>query len=140
MQKIITTLVAVVAVVAVTAAGVFLIFTPASGNSPTPKTVNITESSNGTTLSLHIGDQVRISLLENPSTGYQWNFSIPAGFSVIEDQYSAPDGNGMVGQAGTHTFLLKANQKGTFPLSWIYKRSWETTASDQPFVVTFIVE
>ncbi|MDD1678836.1 MAG: protease inhibitor I42 family protein [Methanomicrobiales archaeon] len=140
MQKFIAALGAVAAILIVIVVGVTFVLSPVSGSSPAARTVNLTENANGTTVSIHIGDELRITLGENPSTGYGWNYTVPEAFSVTMDRYTAPEGSGMVGQSGSHTWLLKAEQKGTYEITWMYKRSWESTASDRPFTIKVVIE
>jgi inhibitor of cysteine peptidase len=135
MQKLITVLGVLVAVLLIIV-GVTFVLAPASGSLPASHIVNLTENATGTTITIHVGDEIQINLQENPSTGYQWNYSVPDAFSVTEDKYIAMEGSGLVGQSGTHVWLLKAEKKGKYELNWIYKRSWESTASDRPFNVT----
>jgi len=139
MKKIITALGAVAGVIIIIAVGVTFILSPVSGSPPTSRMINLTERATGTTISLQVGDELHIQLEENPSTGYQWNYTIPDAFSVPEDKFSMPEGSGIPGQGGIHTWILKAEQKGTYELNWIYKRSWESTASDRPFTLTVVI-
>ena len=140
MQKITATIMAIGALIVVIAVGITFFLAPVSG-SPLPlKTVNLTESANGTTIRLHVGDEIHIVLDENPTTGYQWDSPVPQAFTVIEDRFNPPEGSPMMGQGGIHTWVLKAVQKGTYGIHWMYKRSWESSESDRPFIVQVIIE
>jgi predicted secreted protein len=138
MEKFTSALVAIAAIFILLAAGITILLAPASGRLPAPEILNLTESANGTTVQVATGDEIRITLEENPSTGYQWIYTVPQAFTVLEDRYTQPD-SGILGQKGMHTWTLKAEQKGTWHISWIYKRSWESGATDRPFTVEIVV-
>ena len=60
-------------------------------------TINADKSYDGRTLTLHIGDGVRLSLAENPTTGYRWNLVTVEGLEQVESTF---EGGGVPGAAG----------------------------------------
>lgn len=99
------------------------------------------ETANGTTVDITKGGIAAITLAENPTTGYQWNATIPAGLTVLNDTYIEDEhAAGMVGVGGTHLWLLRADETGDQTFSAVYMRSWENvSASDETFSLTFSV-
>jgi predicted secreted protein len=76
-----------------------------------------------------VGDTIRLSLPENPSTGYSWQMTTSDGIEKIGDNYV--QGNAgmplrpIVGAGGTHEYVYKATKPGAQTISGIYKRPWE---------------
>jgi inhibitor of cysteine peptidase len=97
--------------------------------------------SNGTTVRAQPGDNLTISLAENPTTGYSWNVTTTGGLAITKDEYVLSDASGnLVGSGGIHTWYLTAGQAATQKFTAIYKRPWEqTTGNEMMFVMTFTV-
>ena len=61
---------------------------------------------------LHVGDIVRVTLAENPTTGYRWNFSAGSertdALQILQDRYESPNTN-LVGAGGKRIITLRVN-------------------------------
>jgi inhibitor of cysteine peptidase len=113
-----------------------------SGCKRTSLTINADKSYDGRTLTLHVGDGVNLSLAENPTTGYRWEFSAkPEPVCVIvSDAYVANTG-GAIGGGGVRSWVFHAVDKGTAKVSLGYRRPWEKdVAPAQTFALTIVVK
>ncbi len=94
-------------------------------------------------ITLSIGESTSISLKENPTTGYSWQFFLtPENQNVISDiseNYIAPN-NGLAGAGGIKEYKFKAANAGQLTIDAYYFRPWEKldkqTADHKVFVVT----
>jgi len=103
--------------------------------------INADKSYDGRTINSRVGDGVKLSLEENPTTGYRWEFlSRPEPNCVIvTDEYVA-NANGLAGSGGVHNWDFRAVDKGTCAVSLIYQRPWEKdSAPPQKFALTMVV-
>jgi inhibitor of cysteine peptidase len=102
--------------------------------------LQLTRSNHDKTVSAAAGDDVTITLDENPTTGYRW-FIENSNPDVIEVKSSdfAP-GAGGSGAGGTRQITLVLQKPGTARLELNSRRDWEapSSASDR-FAVTFVV-
>ncbi|MBI4673171.1 MAG: protease inhibitor I42 family protein [Chloroflexi bacterium] len=106
----------------------------------------LTETDNGSKLTLHVGDVLNLALDSNPSTGYSWHLTqndeqvlLPLG----EPQFTLGNQTPMPGAGGTETFQFKAVGKGQTTLTLVYMRPWEKDTTPTPqntFSVTVTVE
>jgi inhibitor of cysteine peptidase len=106
-------------------------------------TINADKSYSGRTIDLSIGDGVKVSLAENPSTGYKWEFvSRPEPICVIAtNAYVANTAIGTVGAGGMHDWDFRAVDKGTTTVSLAYRRPWEKDVQPvQMFTLTLVVK
>jgi len=79
-----------------------------------------------------VGQELKIELASNPTTGYRWvlrNKANLQGLTFVGDSYkqkaSIP---GMVGVGGVQTIRLRGQREGEEKLQFIYVRSWEVGA------------
>jgi predicted secreted protein len=111
---------------------------------PAPLVLDATD--NGSSITLAVGDTVRIVLKGNPTTGFGWAADISGDDAVIVQQVGepiyVPDAvpAGIVGAGGTYTFTFKALAPGEATLRLIYERSWEDVPPLETFAVTVKVE
>ena len=102
------------------------------------------ERDNGKTFTVHIGEKHTISLFENPTTGYSWQFFVsPENQQVISDVkeiYVAPDTN-LTGAGGVKKYTFTIRRKGTATVTGYYRRLWEKPddINDQKVTFTFNV-
>ena len=95
----------------------------------------VTQSQNGETIALPKGESLTIELPGNPTTGYEWTVAqLDPAFLRLADSTYAPDSSA-IGSGGTYTFRFETLQPGATTLALAYRRSWETTASDQSFSI-----
>ncbi|HMA05785.1 MAG TPA: protease inhibitor I42 family protein, partial [Methanomicrobiales archaeon] len=84
-----------------------------------------TEADTGKAVQESRGGTFAIRLPENPSTGYSWNLSLPAGITLARDEYIPPQTAGQtVGRGGTRSFTLVADKTGTGNITTEYRRPW----------------
>jgi predicted secreted protein len=81
------------------------------------------------TTEMAVGDQVKVTLCSNPTTGFSWQepeISNAAAVSLADKSFGAPvAGNGqVVGAAGTDYITLKATAKGTSTVVLRYSQPW----------------
>lgn len=90
------------------------------------------EKDNGSSVTVAINGSFIVQLRENPTTGYMWNVTVTKGLAITNDGYQmdsqAPN---MTGVGGTHSWNMKAVQKGNQTFSGIYKRPWENTTGNE---------
>ena len=90
----------------------------------------LTQADNGRTIQAHTGDQIIISLDENPSTGFLWAID-KTDNSMLTQQSSdfTPMPGGALGSGGTRVFTFVAKNAGTVNLQLKYWRSFEGDSS-----------
>ena len=81
------------------------------------------------TTEMSVGDQVKVTLCSNPTTGFSWQepeISDTAAVSLADKSFGAPvTGNAnVVGAAGTDYITLKATAKGTSTVVLRYSQPW----------------
>jgi inhibitor of cysteine peptidase len=106
----------------------------------------LTSADNGESITLAVGDILKVELASNPSTGYSWHIAANTDdvlAPVGEPQFSLGSQTPMPGAGGTETFTFKAVAAGESTLTLIYNRPWETDVTPTPddtFTVTVTVE
>jgi len=94
------------------------------------------------TIRVAVGQQFKIILESNPTTGYAWQFRQPIDstlLTLLEKQYVAkPNPNKLVGRGGHDHWLFEAAVQGTTSVSLQYLRPWDTTSVEQ--TLDFTVE
>lgn len=95
-------------------------------------------SDDGQNVSIKKGEALRLSLPENPSTGYSWNLSLSDGLYLVSDQYTSDDtSDRLVGAGGTHSWDIRATGIGPQQITGVYRRPWESTAvPEKTFALT----
>lgn len=112
------------------------------GCSRSSMTITADKSYDGRTINLRVGDGVKLTLDENPTTGYKWEFlSRPEpGCVIVTDAYVANTSVGLMGAGGVHNWEFRAVDKGTATVRLGYRRPWEKdTAPVQTFALTLVV-
>jgi predicted secreted protein len=100
----------------------------------------------GSTITLAVGDTIKVVLEGNPTTGYGWTAALtPADSGIIQqvgEPTYVPDSvpSGIVGAGGTYTFTFKALAVGQVSLKLAYARPWESVPPLQTFAVTVNVK
>jgi inhibitor of cysteine peptidase len=91
--------------------------------------LDLTEEDNGREVSVRLGDEVRVSLKENPTTGYLWALaSMLEGVLKLEESLFSAQSIG-VGGGGTRRFLFRAIVPGRITLELRLLRPWESNVS-----------
>lgn len=84
-----------------------------------------------TLLVMKVGETLKFSVTENPSTGYQWQLVQPLKIFKTEESFLTHDvAEGAVGIGGTKIFKFKAEKPGQDLIELVHVRSWES--SKQP--------
>ena len=83
------------------------------------------EHLNGNKIELHPGEEFKIILHENPTTGFHWK-PISIGEPVCTLLDNSFDVNGITpGNRGSHSWHFQAVQEGLGKIEIVYRRSWE---------------
>jgi predicted secreted protein len=115
-------------------------------DSPIPEVVNVTETDNGSQVSLGLGQELVVRLGANPSTGYRWQVdeveeSILKQVGMAQYTPAEPGSSPLPGQAGQETMHFKAMGAGQTRLVLAYRRPWEGDAvAEKTFTLQLIVE
>lgn len=108
----------------------------------TALTINADKSYDGRSIELRVGDGVQLSLTENPTTGYRWEFvTKPEPYCVVVSDAYVADSNGAIGTGGAHKWVFRAVSPGSRTLSLAYRRPWEKdTPPAETFKLTLVVK
>ncbi|MCE5254403.1 MAG: protease inhibitor I42 family protein [Actinomycetia bacterium] len=108
---------------------------------PTPYVLD--ENDDGATVTLEVGDILKVALRGNPTTGYSWTVTqsdeAAAILESVGGPYYVPD-TGLIGSGGVFTFVFKAVSPGEATLSLAYSRPWEDVPPSETFSVTVLVQ
>ena len=113
------------ALIVVVCAAALLAACGGSGGGSGGATIEVSEADNAKTVTAKVGDQVSVTLKENPSTGYGWKMVAGPGLAEVSDAYAAPSPSPAIGAGGVHTWVYEVEQAGTLTLTGVYERSWE---------------
>lgn len=96
-----------------------------------PMTAQLTEADNGSTVDVGVGDQIIVTLPENPTTGYLWAVDQvdQAMLTLQASDYVSSDSPGATGSGGQRTFTFVAEQAGATDLQLKNWRDWEGDSS-----------
>jgi inhibitor of cysteine peptidase len=127
-------------VLATSLVAVFLFASVALGG----QIVRVGKRVNGTTVALHRGDTLVVSLAGNASTGYSWRVRAldrsvvkPTGSTYVQRKTTPPK----VGVGGTYVLRFRALAQGKTRLKLVYVRSGNTTAPPaRTFVLSVVVK
>ena len=104
-----------------------------------------TQKSITQTTEMAVGDQVKVTLCSNPTTGFAWQapeISDTAIVSLADKSFGAPTSASapVVGAAGTDYITLKATAKGTSTVVLRYSQPWVGgTSSEWTYTLTVTV-
>ncbi len=91
-----------------------------------PESLHMFDATNdGGIYTFEPGEIIRITLAENPTTGYSWDMTIPEGLTLKSDEFIARDTE-LAGAPGTHVWEFEAAAPDTYVVSGKYIRPWET--------------
>ena len=111
--------------------GSITLLTSCATSATNEKTINLDTIENVKTFNLNVGDQVKLEVTSNPSTGYDWFTSEPEDCSVkIVDKANVRN----------QQYTVKAGSKGECTIQFDYKRGWEKDAPSNTKQITFIVK
>ena len=98
------------------------------------------------TTEMAVGDQLKVTLCSNPTTGFAWQepeISDAAVVNLADKSFGAPVAgeSPVVGAAGTDDFTFKATAKGTSTVVLRYSQPWVGgTASEWTYTLTVTVK
>ena len=116
---------------AVWACGLAVLLTAAAGlvacGGSGGATIKITEADTARTVTAKVGDEVSVTLKENPTTGYEWKMISGPGLTAVSDKFvgPSPSPSPMMGAGGMHTWVYKVDRASVLTLTGVYARSWE---------------
>lgn len=116
--------------------------TGAKTNPEPPAPIALSTKDTGSTQSMQVGQQLRVSLDANPTTGYQWAVDgvLPAPLAQ-SGHPTYKRASGAIGSGGTEVWTFAARAAGSGTLKLKYWRSFEaTTPPVQTFDVTVDVK
>jgi inhibitor of cysteine peptidase len=123
-----------------------MLFTSRSSPTPlsTPSLTKLTAKDSGSTLNLKVGNNLDISLVGNPSTGYMWEIAPDSGNMLTQQgdlEFKADNTTpGFFGSPGILTFHFKAVQTGNADFKLINHRPFEpNVAPFQTFEIKLVV-
>ena len=91
--------------------------------------LNLTEAQNGGSFAVRLGDQIVLTLPENPSTGYRWSpASLHQNF-LSQEAHDYHPGGPAVGSGGTIVWRFKATREGHTRLEMKKIRAWEADSA-----------
>ena len=84
-------------------------------------------------------DQIKVSLEENPTTGYQWTYKISdeSLIKYVSDSYNDSSSSNTVGAGGVHDFIFKAIADGKADITFTYERSFEKDSAETVLVYKY---
>ena len=113
-----------------------------AGCSAKPATLELSLSDSGSTQQIAAGQQVRVSLEANPTTGYQW--AVDGELPAQVEQVGAPEykaGSTAIGAGGTEVWTFSGKEPGQGTVRLKYWRSFEPTVPPvKTFSATFDVK
>jgi len=97
--------------------------------------LRLTQSSNGSTVSVRTGDAIRVELPEIPTTGYRWTLALhddilrPTG-----DDFQISSSQG-IGGGGIRIFHFTARHPGDTNLRLTLVRPWQQNSPSETFSI-----
>jgi inhibitor of cysteine peptidase len=102
--------------------------TPKPTNPEPPAPIQLTAKDSSSTQVMQVGQELRVALEANPTTGYQWTVDglVPAPLKLSgEPTFTAS--SSAIGSGGTQVWTLAAKTVGQGMLKFKYWRSFEAT-------------
>jgi inhibitor of cysteine peptidase len=103
--------------------------------------VTISASQSGSSVQVRVGDEIVVSLDENPTTGYRWaiDSSGEPTLAPIGSSYEPSAGGGM-GGGGQRTFRFRAVAAGQAGLRLVLRQEWQPDTATEQFEIQTDVE
>jgi predicted secreted protein len=103
--------------------------------------IQFDEHSNGSKIELNAGEEFKIILRENPTTGFRW-YPISSGEPVcILLDNSFEEGGSSPGKSGSHFWHFQAVHEGLGKIEFASRRSWEQAKPPvQSFTLSIYVQ
>ena len=115
-----------------------------SDSSAAAKSVTITEDDKNKVITVRSGQDVKLRLPANATTGYRWQITRTDRTFGYGNEHYVPSAPGSMGGSGTTVFTWKTKSsflhlEGKHQVQLEYRRSWETGAPAKKFSVTINV-
>ncbi|MEW6140143.1 MAG: protease inhibitor I42 family protein [Thermodesulfobacteriota bacterium] len=91
-------------------------------------------------MSVKVQQEFRITLPENPSTGFKWEARFNGDFLVLQSRKYVSAGTGRMGGGGLAVFSFLPLKQGETSLVFRYKRPWENGATRERSIHLSITE
>lgn len=102
---------------------------------------SLTNSDNGKSIQVHVGDEIDIALNSSPDTGYEWAVEKSDAKLLTFKQSNFSASNSSPGSSGTQTLTFVAKSAGTVNLQLKYWRHFEGDKSiTQQFSATIQIQ
>jgi inhibitor of cysteine peptidase len=100
-------------------------------------TTEVTESDDGGSVSVGVGEEFTVALPANPTTGFTWMVvRVDADvFEQVDETEFVPDSDAL-GAGGTLTYHFEGRAEGTGQLVLEYRRPFENVAPEATFTLT----
>jgi inhibitor of cysteine peptidase len=92
-------------------------------------TLTLTGADDGRAVDVHLGDEVVVSLPENPTTGFRWEVAALRGVQLVGEASFRLAEPVALGSGGNRTFRFTASDVGLGRIELIHRRSWEGDAT-----------
>jgi len=109
--------------------------------------LDLTQTDNGKTFTVKVGDTITVTIPGNVTTGYQWTAALSDKDAALLKAVGEPAyveesaDEQLVGAGGTYTFTFTAAAEGKAELKLIYWRSFEPDVDPiDTFVATVTIE
>lgn len=91
--------------------------------------ITVSAGDNGKTIWVPLNDLLLITLESNPTTGYDWIFSVAPDSRILKllKFYQEVINPNIVGSPSLEHWLYEAVGEGTTRIELVYKRPWEMT-------------
>lgn len=101
--------------------------------------MELTEKDSGSRRTVRVGEDIVVTLPENPTTGYRWAADVDtSALSQTDDRYTG--GTTPRGAGGLRRLTFTALRAGTVHVHLVKKRAWEKDDGGEQFTVDLTVE
>ncbi len=105
------------------------------------KTIWLGESDNGRTITVAVGEELKVKLWGNPTTGYSWNAAALSANALVATGADYEPESETPGVGGYYCFGYQAAAAGSAGLRLMYYRVFEPSEPvAQTFQVTIVVQ
>ncbi|MFC1866199.1 protease inhibitor I42 family protein [Chloroflexota bacterium] len=104
--------------------------------------LKLTQTDNGKSIEIQQEDVIKLSLKENPSTGYRWTVDKSSDEALVlqSSEFVSPE-NPKFGEGGVRVFEFRENKAVTTHIQLKHWREWEgDTSIIDRFAVTLLVK
>lgn len=110
-------------------------------NTKNNEMINLDEIQNQKSFNLKTGEELVFQLTTNPTTGYDWETTLPDDCSVeiVDESTKSENKTNQVGAPSIKTYKIKGLNAGECSIRFDYKRNWEDTI-DKTKEIKFIVK